>query len=374
MSTGAAIPEAPAGPALEFLVRRAAASRAFFPAHADWLARLCQQMAEAFATGGRLVAFGASCAARSDARHVAVEFVHPVIVGKRALPAIALTRESGPLAVQADLALRSGDIAMAFGTEAEEDGAEEACEALALARSRGCVTVAFSAASGAEWEFAPPSTDPFVRQELVETLYHVLWELVHVFFEHGGLLEGRPAGTRHGAGASGFLYPFLERPAADPAGVLDDVRASILMKAEETKELRTRTVEGSHAEILAAAATVRAAFEAGNAILAFGNGGSATDAMDVVADFRNPPHGWPRRRALDLTEDSAILTALANDIGPESLFARQVIAHARPPAAPARCWASCRWWRARAPRRRAARARSPAARTGLRGRCRWPAP
>jgi len=153
---------------------------------------------------------------------------------------------------------------------------------------------------------------------------------VHVFFEHGGLLEGKPAGTRHGAGASGFLYPFLERPAADPAGVLDDVRASILMKAEETKELRTRTVEGSHAEILAAAAAVRAAFEAGNALLAFGNGGSATDAMDVVADFRHPPHGWPRRRALDLTEDSAILTALANDIGPEALFARQVIAHARP--------------------------------------------
>ena len=41
------------------------------------------------------------------------------------------------------------------------------------------------------------------------------------------------------------------------------------------------------------------------------------------------PHGWPARRALDLTEDSAILTALANDIGPEVLFQRQVIAYAR---------------------------------------------
>ena len=47
-------------------------------------------MAERFARGGRLVALGSSPAARSDARHVAVEFVHPVIVGKRALPAIGI--------------------------------------------------------------------------------------------------------------------------------------------------------------------------------------------------------------------------------------------------------------------------------------------
>ena len=58
--------------------------------------RLCHRMAERFARGGRLLAFGASPAARSDVRHVAVEFVHPVIVGKRALPAIGLAGEGGP--------------------------------------------------------------------------------------------------------------------------------------------------------------------------------------------------------------------------------------------------------------------------------------
>ena len=52
-------------------------------------------MAERFARGGRLIAFGRTPAARSDARHVAVEFVHPVIVGKRALPALALAGEGG---------------------------------------------------------------------------------------------------------------------------------------------------------------------------------------------------------------------------------------------------------------------------------------
>jgi D-sedoheptulose 7-phosphate isomerase len=52
--------------------------------------------------------------------------------------------------------------------------------------------------------------------------------------------------------------------------------------------------------------------------------------MDAVADFRAAPQGWPARLALDLTEDSAILTALANDIGPEVLFQRQIIAYGRP--------------------------------------------
>jgi D-sedoheptulose 7-phosphate isomerase len=52
--------------------------------------------------------------------------------------------------------------------------------------------------------------------------------------------------------------------------------------------------------------------------------------MDVVADFRRAPRrDWPARPALDLTEDAAILTAIANDVGVENIFARQVIAHGR---------------------------------------------
>jgi len=65
-------------------------------------------------------------------------------------------------------------------------------------------------------------------------------------------------------------------------------------------------------------------------MLALGNGGSATDAMDAVADMREPPPPWPARRALDLTEDTGVITAVANDIGAEAIFARQVIAHGRP--------------------------------------------
>lgn len=101
------------------------------------------------------------------------------------------------------------------------------------------------------------------------------------------------------------------------------------MKAEEVGGLRASTVHEGRETLATAAAALREVFEAGGTLFAFGNGGSATDAMDAVADFREAPQGWPNRRALDLTEDPAILTALANDIGTEALFSRQIIAFAR---------------------------------------------
>jgi D-sedoheptulose 7-phosphate isomerase len=304
---------------------RIAAGARFFTGEAERLARLCHLMAERFARGGRLIAFGRSPAARSDARHVAVEFVHPVIVGKRALPAVGLAGEGGALDTQVQLLARPEDIAIGFG--ATEDGGEAAA-AVALARGRGCLTIAFAPA-GAEWEFLPPTADPFVAQELVETLYHVLWELVHVFFEHRGLLGGRDGARAHDAGASSFLYPFLAEREDNLEAVLADVRRSVLMKAEETNALRAQTPTDNAATLTGAAAALRADLDAGATLLALGNGGSATDAMDVVADFRAGAvdAGWP---ALDLTEDTGILTAIANDIGPEAIFSRQVIAYGRP--------------------------------------------
>jgi len=302
------------------LAARTEANRLFFEAEADRLARLCHRMAERFARGGRLIALGRSPAARSDARHVAVEFVHPVIVGKRALPALALTAEGGPLETQVELAAEPGDMAIAFG---------DCAAALRLARERGCLTLAFEPA-GAEWEFEPPSTDGSIRQELVETLYHVLWELVHVFFDHRGLLEGRAARQVHDPGASSFLYPFLGEQEQDLEAVVGDVRSSVLAKAREVGELRAQTLGDNGAVLRAAAEELRADLEAGGRLLALGNGGSATDAMDVVADFHHPPDPrWIARRAIDLTEDTAILTALANDIGTDAVFSRQVIAHGR---------------------------------------------
>jgi D-sedoheptulose 7-phosphate isomerase len=330
-----ASPSGPVARIEELTRRRSAANRDFFEGEAERLATCCHRMAERFARGGRLVAFGRSPAARSDVRHVAVEFVHPVIVGKRALPAIGFAPEGGSLPRQVESVAEPDDIAIAFGLD--EDPGGETGVAIETASDRGCLTLAF-APSAAEWVFEAPSPDPFVRQELVETLYHVLWELVHIFFEHRGLLEGREAGPVHDTGASSFLYPFLSESEQDLDAVIDDVRRSALMKAEEVGVLREQTLGENRDLLIAVAREARRRLDAGGKLLAFGNGGSATDAMDLVADLRAAPadagdgaaERWPARRALDLTEDPAILTAIANDIGTEEIFQRQVIAYGRP--------------------------------------------
>jgi D-sedoheptulose 7-phosphate isomerase len=296
---------------------RIACGERFFGAEADRLARLCHAMAERFARGGRLIAFGASAADAGDVRHVAVEFVHPVIVGKRALPALGV--DCG----EVELLARSDDIAMGFGSSGV------VAAGVRQAAAAGCLTVAF-APVGAEWELVVPTDDPFIAQEQVETAYHVLWELVHVFFEHRGLLGGRRSRAVHDSGASSFLYPFLGEEENDLESVLGDVRASAVMKGAEAGALRAQTIVDGGDALDAAARAMQATFAAGGKVLALGNGGSATDAMDAVADLRRPPFAWPARPAVDLCEDAAILTAIANDVGVEAIFARQVIAYGEP--------------------------------------------
>jgi D-sedoheptulose 7-phosphate isomerase len=296
---------------------RVACGERFFAAEHEGLARLCHAMAERFARGGRLVAFGRSPADASDVRHVSVEFVHPVIVGKRALPALGV-----PCADVA-LLLREDDVAMAFGSGVQ------AAAAVRAARATGCLTIAF-AEIGAEYELLVPTDDAFVAQEQVETAYHVLWELVHVFFEHRGLLAGRDERPRHDTGASSFLYPFLSEAEHDLDAVLADVGDSVLAKAAKAGALRAQTLGDGRAAIQDAARSLRACFDGGGKLLALGNGGSATDAMDAVADLRRPPPALPPRPAIDLAEDPSILTAVANDVGVEAMFARQVIAYGRP--------------------------------------------
>ena len=286
----------------ELLARRTIANERFFEAEAARVAELCRLLADRFLAGGRLLACGASAQDRSDARHVAVEFVHPVIVGKRALPAICLA--PGEL----ELLAEPHDAVITFG---DEPGVE-------AVRARGCLTIGF-APGGAEWIFEPPTSDPFVAQELTETLYHVLWELVHVFLDHA-------TRTSTEGGASSFLYPFLAGGGNGAASLVEDVHASVLMKAREIGDLRAQALRSNGGELEGAGAVLRARLDAGGTLFAFGNGGSATDAMDLVADLR----AAGARRCLDLTDDPAILTALANDIGPSSLYSRQLIAFARP--------------------------------------------
>ena len=127
------------------------------------------------------------------------------------------------------------------------------------------------------------------------------------------------------------LYPFLEPTSGpDPAAVLADVTRSTVDKVEEIGRLRAAVAE-AEAERLAACATAMAErFSAGGRLYTFGNGGSSTDATALATLFVAPGPGHRRLPAVSLTDDVATLTALANDVGFEVVFARQIAAAARP--------------------------------------------
>ena len=118
-----------------------------------------------------------------------------------------------------------------------------------------------------------------------------------------------------------FLYPFLGAHERDLASVLDDVAASTVRKGTDVVELRRRIDLDA---VLDCGLAIRARLERGGRLIAFGNGGSSTDAQDVAADCL--ARGWP---AVCLTNDAATVTAVGNDVGFDNVFARQLIALAR---------------------------------------------
>ena len=148
----------------------------FFSQESRKLAEACREMAERFLLGGRLLAFGRG-AYSTDAQHVSVEFVHPVIVGKRALPALDLSAMFRPWM---DAILRPEDIVMGFGPP---EGDLEVWAVLEEAQKRGAMTFALPGPRGT-YALQTAVEDPFIHQELVEIFYHTLWETVHVFLEH----------------------------------------------------------------------------------------------------------------------------------------------------------------------------------------------
>jgi D-sedoheptulose 7-phosphate isomerase len=126
------------------------------------------------------------------------------------------------------------------------------------------------------------------------------------------------------------LYPFLYADSsADLATLLDEVRRSTAEKANDIVALRRTVLARDGTRIAACAAAMANRFAGGGRLFAFGNGGSSTDAQEVVTSFLHPPHGRPLP-ALNLAADVAVVTALANDVGFDVVFARQLAAFGRP--------------------------------------------
>jgi D-sedoheptulose 7-phosphate isomerase len=127
---------------------------------------------------------------------------------------------------------------------------------------------------------------------------------------------------------SGFLYPMLEQGGRAAPSLLNDLAVSARAKAVESRTTRTRTLDALATRLDLVAAAMSDAFAAGARLFTFGNGGSATDAAGLAALFATPRGGRPLP-ARSLVADPAVLTALANDVGVEVVFARQLIAHGR---------------------------------------------
>jgi D-sedoheptulose 7-phosphate isomerase len=285
----------------------------FFAREARPLAAACREMSERFLAGGRLLAFGRGPYA-TDAQHVSVEFVHPIIVGKRALPALDL---SLLFRSWLDAILQPDDIVMGFGPP---EGDAEVSGALAVAHNRGAMTFELPGGAGS-YSCQPPTNHPFLHQELIEILYHTLWETVHVFFEHRELCAD--------VGDSAFLYPFLGDQKQPMEGVVDQVADSIRMKAHEDAKLRARVAREQSELVVEAARTIHQRVAQGGKLIVFGNGGSATDANDFTIDCVQPPTGYRPIPAISLSMEPANLTAIANDVGIDVIFLRQIVAHAR---------------------------------------------
>jgi D-sedoheptulose 7-phosphate isomerase len=183
----------------EIILRKSRESTAtkeqFFSENADRIAACCEAMSRAFAAGGRLFVFGNGGSA-CDAQHIAVEFMHPIIEKRPALPAQALSSDTALLtaigndrdfslafAGQLKMLARPGDIALGISTSGKSANVNRALQS---ARELHLLTVGFSGRDGGRMPelcdhcFTVPSFSIHRIQETQETLLHVLWDLIHV--------------------------------------------------------------------------------------------------------------------------------------------------------------------------------------------------
>jgi D-sedoheptulose 7-phosphate isomerase len=298
----------------ERLLERNQLFESFFAREAPRLAEACREMSERFLRGGRLLAFGRGPYA-TDAQHVSVEFVHPVIVGKRALPALDLSVLFRPWL---EAILRPEDIVMGFGPP---EGDPEVWATLQQAHGQDAMTFALPGIEGF-YAVSSATQDAFMHQEMIEILYHTLWETVHVFFEHREL--------GYEVGDSGFLYPFLGAAKQGTVGLVAEVASSILMKVHDDARLRAQVAREQAEQIGNTVLAIDERLHRGGKFILFGNGGSATDANDFAIDCVLPPPGYRSVPAVSLSLEPANITAVANDIGTDAIFLRQLIAQARP--------------------------------------------
>jgi len=127
------------------------------------------------------------------------------------------------------------------------------------------------------------------------------------------------------------LYPFLHGASADPAALDEALLESVRQKAAESGHVREVFFAANAGRLVDAARALADMYRRDGHLFCIGNGGSACDAAHVAVEFLHPvTAGRPALRATHLGADSAMLSAVANDVGYTHVFVRQLLALARP--------------------------------------------
>jgi D-sedoheptulose 7-phosphate isomerase len=123
------------------------------------------------------------------------------------------------------------------------------------------------------------------------------------------------------------FYPFLHDEQKRPEDLTEEMTFSLLEKVRESVEVKTKFFEANKEMVIAASLELAKAFQTGHKLLVCGNGGSATDAQHVAVEFMHPiTVGRKALPAICLSNDMAMVTAVANDVGFDDVFSRQIIA------------------------------------------------
>jgi len=181
----------------------------FFEENKDGILAASLAIAKAFHRGRKLLVCGNGGSA-TDAQHVAVEFMHPITVGRKALPAICLNNDMAMVTAVANdvsfadvyvrqiIALgKAGDVLIAISTSGNS---ENLLHAFQTAQRMNLTTIGFAGDEGGKMEemkgqglidhcFTVPTSSIHRIQESHVTLYHVMWDMVHEFLQHKSLLE-----------------------------------------------------------------------------------------------------------------------------------------------------------------------------------------
>ena len=182
----------------------------FFEANADAILEASLAMARSFQRGGKLLVCGNGGSA-TDAQHIAVEFMHPITVGRKALPAVCLTNDMAMVtAVSNDVGFadvfsrqiialgREGDILLAISTSGNSDNLMHAFE---TARRMKLITIGYAGGDGGkmaelhagrrlDYCLTVPTPSIHRVQESHVALYHTMWDMVHTYLEHRSTVGG----------------------------------------------------------------------------------------------------------------------------------------------------------------------------------------